>query len=464
MCLQERRRWYKMAAAGAPDYQPPAGRQRRREAAPSITEVEMGQIGRFICPSCHAVNVQDGNCFKCGTDLMSREDFDSPGSRQGGNQPVQSGQGDYDEEGGEWHSEHSSLRGMQAGGLPLSKKQMIMIGALVLLVLAMMMMMMGGGGGGGGDQPVVTTPTKEENKEKGNIEAATALAEKYAAFNSTLLPDWEYVDTSKLTGAMPSFGVNSEKAATEIVFAVWDNTGPVENLQLLVHKVPFTDFFNSARESKNFKVDSGINYVGKEGLPWFVGKYESTKDKNLHMALLGAYKSPVAGKAIVFVAHKLVKEEKDAPPPAAKQPIEVVDYRNVLFLVDSMTSEYTARVSGVAPKAEAPKQEVDKPLATAEEIAAYCKRIEAKIAGKFKPVKDDKVEDDRVVVEIGVTEDGKVSKLEVTESSRNEKIDQSVLKAVTSAQPFPAAPHTSSGAIGMHVTAADGKVTVELQE
>lgn len=414
----------------------------------------MGQIGRFICPQCNTVNVQDGNCYKCGADLQARggeghDEDDSPGPAQGRTQWQHGG------------DEGRSLREMQSG-FQLSKRQVVIIGALALLGLSLVLMMGGGGGGGGGggSGPTNTTSNPNPPEKIAEVAAAVALAEKFAAFQDKAPEGWVFEDTSKDTPGMPSFGMRGEKPGIQMKFIVWDNPSITENLNLVVEKVPFTDLVpaGNLREATTAK---GDGFVGEQPFPWMAVRCHHGDDAKTVLTLVGAYKSPVEGKAIVFVAHPV--ESKDEA--GNRQQAEIFDYKTALWLLDTMTANYTRKVRGETaeePKPEAPA-EPETPVATAEELANYCTKVGELVKASFKPVKDDAVEEPKTVVLIAVSEDGKVSKLEIAEASGSERVDQSLVKAVTAAQPFPKAPHTKAGSVLMHITADGDKLQCELQ-
>jgi TonB family protein len=124
------------------------------------------------------------------------------------------------------------------------------------------------------------------------------------------------------------------------------------------------------------------------------------------------------------------------------------------------TAEHAAEREGkAAPEATEPPAEEEKPVATAGQIDAYRKQIEAKIKGNFKPPSETKKE--RVIVLIGLAETGKVTKMEIKEPSGTDSFDEAILKAISSGEPYPPAPHTKKDTLDFRITADGTKVSAE---
>lgn len=421
----------------------------------------MGRIGRYFCPACNTVNVVSGNCFKCGAPLKEQapEAAGADGSEY-----------EQEHEPHGYHGQHDTrarLRSLQKPGL-LTKRQVILLGALALLGLSVFMML-GGGQPPPAPQPAQPPSVPGPKDAKVAADKAIAIAVRYAGFKDTPPIEWAFEDTSERTGAVPSFGMKGERGNQNVLFIVWDNTGVVDNLGVLLSKLPFADY-EPPPNLGEARVDSGEAVVGNGPFKWFVGRYRSTKDHKLHQVLVGAYRSPIAGKAIVVISPPTAAAPPpEAPPAEGNEPPVPVDYKTVLWLVDTMAAQYTAAAAsdkgapGDLQKAteEAGEKAEEKPLASDSELDAYRKRVEAIIKGKFKPPKE-KVED-RVAVLVGLTEDGRVKKLEITRPSGTDSFDQSVLRAITDSEPYPPAPHTRDALVSFTVTADGAKLTVEEQ-
>ncbi len=424
----------------------------------------MSKIGRYFCPECHTVNVMTGNCFKCGALVEDRAPEEDTGEHDEHEHGHGHGHEPCAEEPPTHHYHHidagTRLRTSSPGGM--SKKNMILIGATALLGLALLMMM------GGGQQPQTSGPppnTSQKNPEelKASADKAIAIAVRYAGFKDVAPNEWTFEDTSAETGASPSFGMNSVRGNQKVLFVVWDNVSPIGNLELILMKVPFTDFAPPDALSQA-RFDSGEGIVGSGKFRWFVGRYLSQKEKKLEMAFIGAYPSPIEGKAIVVIARPLDLDAAATQPNSVGQPTAVIDYKTTLWLIDTMAAAYTAESKAeregteVSQKAPPPPPE-QKPLATADQIEAYRKQVEAKIKGGFKPPADTAKQ--KAIVLIGLTETGSVKKLELKEPSGMETFDQSILKAISTGEPYPAAPHTKSETVDFRVTADGAKVSLE---
>ncbi|MBI4533341.1 MAG: TonB family protein [Candidatus Melainabacteria bacterium] len=409
----------------------------------------MGKIGRFICPACHAINVQTGNCFKCGAQV------DDPGDIQSSEHHAE-----HTGSGGEGADTHDSrsLRSMQGPGI-LTKQQIMFAVAGILLIAAFFMMMSGQKSPQPATQtqiPVPATPQGVLQPTAGSTERAIALAVRYAGFKDTPPPNWCFEDTSDETGEMPSFGMKSVRQNLRAIFVVWDNVAPVENLELVLHKVPFMDY-GMENKLEDIKMDKGQALVGEGPFNWFVGRYHSAKDNHPVATFVGSYKSPVPGKAIVVIARSVEPATTEAPQPGGQTPVlPTFDYKVTLWLVDTMASGKTTTTQAI-PQADTS----EKPLATAEELGLYTKKVDSLIRSSFRPPKE--AAGTKVAILIGITEDGQVNKLEITSPSGVDVVDQSVLKAITSGQPYPPAPHTKDNAILLHVTTDGTKLQVQTE-
>jgi TonB family protein len=404
-----------------------------------------------------------GNCFKCGALLEEQAPEGAPGD--------DGSEYEQEQEHHEYHAQHDTgarLRSLQKPGL-LTKKQVILLGALALLGLSVFMMLGGGQQQQQAPQPAQPPGLPGPEDAKAAADKAIAIAVRYAGFKDTPPTEWTFEDTSERTGAVPSFGMKGERGNQNILFIVWDNTGVVDNLGVLLNKLPFADY-EPPQNLGEARVDSGEAVVGNGPFKWFVGRYRSTKDHKMHQVLVGAYRSPIAGKAMVVISPPTAEASPpDAPPPEGNEPPVPVDYKTVLWLVDTMAAQYTAAAASdkgapgdlqTAAQGRAGKAE-EKPLASAGELDAYRKQVEAIIKGKFKAPKE-KVED-RVEVLVALTEDGRVKKLEITRPSGTDTFDQSVLRAITDSEPYPPAPHTRDALVSFTVTADGAKLTVEEQ-
>lgn len=313
-------------------------------------------------------------------------------------------------------------------------------GALAMILLLVIMMAMPK------SAPTTATapgpvPTAQPQASSG-ISAAADIALKYAGFKSEIPALYEMEDTSEISKPTLSFGINSEKQNQKLHFIVWDNASPVDNLELVKPKPPYTDY-TPASESSGYNVDKGQAIIHGQPFNWFVGRY-MLKDKP-KVVFIGAFHALPPGKAIVVVG-------------TSKNDSESYNYKTALWLIDSLVGVgQTNAASNDAVTGES----TDKPLATAAELNEYAQKIAVLIKLKYTPSAE--LAKAKVGVNIVLNDQGEVTKIEISEPSGQESADQALAKAITSGQPYIAPPHTADGTVALHVTAAGGKLEAALR-
>jgi TonB family protein len=387
---------------------------------PDSTQQPSSKFGRFICPNCQAINVEAGDCKKCGADLEtgSIPDIDGPN--------------------GDDHGHH--LREMQSPGM-FSKRQLMFGGAGILLLVSLMMMLMGGPKPAPGPDVATTTTSTTTapalgpdgkplppEMPKESSDKARDLAVKYAGFKDKAPESYVYEDTSPLTGQVPSFGLTSQLHNQRLLFVIWDNPAPLQRLELVAQKVPFAPYATVENIDK-IKVARGTGVVAGSAFKWFTGRYwnldKKEKDQT-EMTLVGAFKSTDPSKAIVLVARPFDGSNR-------------LDWNSVLWMVDTMAVHPDAQTATGTPAEDATKT-ADEPLATGAQVNSYRNSLESLIRAKFNAPEEAK--NKKVKVVFAVKPDGSLGKIEIADSSRNETVDKAVLKAITTASPFPKPPHT----------------------
>lgn len=331
------------------------------------------------------------------------------------------------------------MRQMQKPG-GLSKKHILFGGVGLLLVVSAVMMM----GGHQSEQPAQNTAATAPAAPAAE-EVAAQVASQFAGFKGKPPEGYKYTDTSADTPGQKSFGIESETRNQKVLFLVWDNDTPVDNLDLLLTKVPFMK--NDTPKLGDIQVDRGSKIIGGGPMPYFVGRY--TADSKPIMVLLAAYRSPVPGKAIIVIAKPFDSSDK-------------LDYGSSLWLVDTMAAEYSAAAKKQqegSTTAEAASPDTT-PLATPEELADYRKAVEGAIKANFNLSKEE-AKKTQSAITIAIDTQGKLSKLEVSEPSGNDAVDQAVLKAIKAGQPFPNPPHTKDSLVEMKVTTNGADLAVK---
>jgi TonB family protein len=387
------------------------------------------------CPACGVMNITEGQCVSCGTDLPV-----SQAAQEAAGGPA------------------NKLRNMPST-YGLSKKQII-IGVAIVLLISLFLMFSAGHNPPAKtvSQPTATTTSVAASK---NSDKARAVAEGSVGFKGALPSSYYYVDTSGQTNGMPSFGIESESSNQKILIVVWNNISPFENLDLLTRKIPDTDYVPLEEPI----VDHGESLVNGQPLKWEVAHYQhstpppdpTANNPNPQapppqMVLVGAYQHPSANKAIVVIAR---------PYDANTQSF---DYKTTLWLIDTLASgqkspatvggESTPATTSTATDTQAPAETTTtttatttqtKPAApekaTPEALNAYAKQVQDLVLAKLQmPEEGQKA---KLTVTFGLSEDGKLSKLEISTPSGNDTVDQAAIKALTDCQPYPKPPQTS---------------------
>lgn len=229
----------------------------------------------------------------------------------------------------------SKLRGMATPG-KLSKQQMLICGVILALIGLLMIVF---GSMKPSETPKETTTQQTEKTEDkastattGDSAKAAEIAVKYANFSKFPPPGFAFEDTSKITADLPSFALVSPRQNQRVMVVVWNNTGPVKDLNLLLKRVPYTAFIVPDAMT-DVTVDRGQSYIESDTMNWFVGRYTHSDDRTKkEMMLIGAYRHPSdTTKAIVVFARPYVQEGN-------------FDYKTSLWLLDSMT-QHEARSS-----------------------------------------------------------------------------------------------------------------------
>jgi hypothetical protein len=279
-----------------------------------------------------------------------------------------------------------------------------------------------------------------ESKEAGK------LAQEYAGFSETPPAPYVYIDAVKLTGVPKSFGLAAPKQNQKVLCYVWDNEGPADDLDLILHKVPFTNY-ESVPNVKDVLVTQGENPIGKGLMKWFAGRYLDTKTNAKVLTFIGAFKSPKAGKAIVVIGTPLKDQES-------------YDFNTAIWLVDTLSKPHVeaggAPAEGQSDSGESANEA--EALATFEEVEKYAASIEAILGAKFHPSKDTEKLKAKVLFHIDQT--GTISKVEITETSSNDSFDQRLVALINSNQPYSKPPMTNDKLLSLEVKIVGGKLTV----
>lgn len=401
------------------------------EGEPQPRRVERPKrVGALTCPSCKTANYEPGRCINCGTLIEGTDEAEL--ERKAAAKQL------------------SELR-QQTPFTGFTRKQILIAGA-ILLVASIVLMYFGTlkpAPEAQTPKPQATPTTPEASQtqpesptSKADSPIAVSVARDDAGFKGPHPPGYWLEDTSSITNGMPSFGIYSDQHNQKILVVIWDNDTPAENLEILLHKVPYTDF-SDVQLLLDVKVESGETSVGGRPMKWFVGRYPRPNDEPKEMALIGASPLPGTGKkrSIVVIARPFNKETK------------IFDYTTALYILDTMASPVTQEKLEEAKPEDAAEEK--KPV-TPQELADYRKQVETAIKGQFTAPEDSKKL--KAVINFGLTKEGMLSKMEISTPSGNEPFDKAVIKALTAGQPYALPPQENP--INLKLTASGSTITV----
>jgi outer membrane biosynthesis protein TonB len=164
----------------------------------------------------------------------------------------------------------------------------------------------------------------------------------------------------------------------------------------------------------------------------------------------------------------------------------VYDYKSTLWLIDQMAEEFTQEGNkqrvGVAslPQLKAKENESGQSAATSsgttavtyssdEDIQKFLSDLQTKLQEKLSlpkqaadELKKKKSKKLKTTVSVGVDNDGNVKRIEITEPSEWEKINNAVVKDINGCAPFANAPKTKEGILTFMVYLKKDQISVEL--
>lgn len=121
---------------------------------------------------------------------------------------------------------------------------------------------------------------------------AVFVAANYLGLPEKAPPTYWYADTSSKTAPAKSFGLYSSTANQRIMFVVFDDMNPVDNLGFFTKKPPYV----SCRPPSDDNIlQSGNTNLGKKNLKWSLVKLKKPQD---------AFKAPGLGESVETVASK----------------------------------------------------------------------------------------------------------------------------------------------------------------
>lgn len=421
-------------------------RTKMEQDVPALPEEK---LEKYICPNCYATNTKAGPCFNCSFAIEA---------------PLK----EAEPEGNLAKAKVLSVKKLKQmqERYTITKKQLLIAAAIILgcsMVAASMI---------NRPHPPVpqTTTATTDQWQSGNAEKAVKIAVNFAGFKGTAPPGYWYQDTSEITKPAQSFGLCSKTSNQKLLFVVFDNMAPVQNLVNFVGLPPFVNDVPKALNPTAARVEEDFQVIGSGHFHWFLGKY-GTED-HAERILTGAYPSPVKGKSILVVGRPYMDNTH-------------YDYKTSLWVIDQMAADYTqqgnaAKTAGPANKnyiGGSPQANVttgtetakpERSIASEEEIDQFLKTIQESIEAKLSlpeevtpELQKKKSKKLKVTINLAIDDDGVVKKIDIGQPSELEKVTDAVVKAITSAAPFAEAPRTRQGLLTVKVKLKRDKIKVE---
>jgi TonB C terminal len=411
------------------------------------------KVERIICSNCHAINAEYGPCNNCGTEIAPEVEVE-PTGKLAKILPMK------------------QLKQLQKKS-GLSDKQVMIGGAFAIgfPLFALMFCMPS-------SAPPAATVAPETAIGKNSSPEAVRLGVS-VGFKGTAPPEYWYEDTSKQTAPAKSFGIYSETTNQKLLFLVFDDQSAVQNFEQFLLKPPFVTLTEVPQQASNVHADDGSETFGSGSLKWFVGKYsvEATEGNPSGYAkiLLASFQGQNPAQSVLVIGRPL----KDTA---------TYDYKSALWLIDQMGEDFTKAenekkissapgitnqgVKKADKKAAAGNddEEDTKPvgkIATPDEIKKWLdsaqKQIQAKWTvpdGMASDVKDPKSKKLHVNFTIAIDNTGAITKIDLTDPSDVDKVNNSVQKALNAASPFKDPPQTAGNSLSLVVKLRRDKIKV----
>lgn len=301
--------------------------QEKAAAAATLKAVaEASQpLGRFICANCHARNVEVGMCRSCGVDMEEAALGEDPAEKM--------------ENARRLRESSQTKSGLHPGALVMLPLSIAIIGLVLFFVYGAVS---NPKSNGNHNQPSVASnpnsSAKPVSHDNGVIQEASTdqgvvpevsmeslIAQ--SGLKSQPVSEYSFEDTSFRTEPMPSFGMISQEQNQKMLFTIWGNNAPLQNLDSVAKQVPFANF-QKVNNLQSVQVARGQVTVGGKNMDWFVGRYPRKGGGN-EMAMVCAYKAPAGGKTVVVIAR----------PYSANQEL---DYMKSLSTINNMVASQVA--------------------------------------------------------------------------------------------------------------------------
>jgi len=391
------------------------------------------------CPNCMSFNSKPGPCITCGTEIEAPPEEVVPENKV-------------------------ELVVYQAKKLKekynVTNKQLAIAGAVVAFPLVMMMMCSSPSTPPAVKDAATDTATTAVHQ---NSDKAMQNAVDYAGFKATPPPGYWYEDTSSLTGEQKSFGLYSERSNQKNIFLIYDDLSAGEkNLSNFLQKPPYFTVPPGGGEAK--PIETIRQPFGEEGQYFTYHAMRYGFAETASVGLVGSVPAVDPKKSILMIGQSLNEKA-------------TYDYKSAVWLVDQMGSERTKRGNDRIRAKNTDSKDgdttdgaaTDAPeVATPEQIAEFLSKTAEKIQGKLTlpnetadELKKKKSKKMKVRVVVALDEEGKLTKIEISEPSELESVTTAVVKAINNSTPIENVPKTKDGKLSLKVSLDMDKISVE---
>ncbi len=423
---------------------------------------------KILCPTCFATNPEYGVCINCGGKIDPPPEEPEPTNPILKSKPVK------------------ELRKLQKK-YGLTDMQLKLVGIPMGIMILFSFCGMVGSLMKPGPKPAATQTQNPQEEKHGDSDKAVKLAVAFGGLKATALPTYWFEDTAEVTKPLQSFGLYSKTANQKVIFAVYDDMSPAQNLDSFLPKPPFADVNASTEWREKGTVQRSTQILGDGELKWACCRYPAAsvalKGKSIQV-LVGGYPAKVKGKAILVIGKALDDNSG------------TYDYKTTLDLIEHMAEAWTSagninrgvkvdenmttpdKTPGASTDEDEDEDETEKeaPIATTAEVAAYLKDVEGKIQAKLSMPEDalellnkdaeekrKKPRKWKLKLKVGFDEEGNVKKLEWSKAPTEDlqKLASALEAAVNGNSPYPKPPKTSDLLFKFQVVIIGDKVKVD---
>jgi len=426
-----------------------------RSLAPAEVSEPIEQLEKYVCPACYSTNTQIGPCFNCGSIIETPVEELQPTGL----------------------TNKFSLASLQAlkERYGITNKQLIIAGSILLLVAWLGMIL------SSGEHTSETTPLPASTIHHDSAKAVD-LAVTAAGFKSEAPPGYWYEDTSEITKPAKSFGLYSQSGNQKVLFVLFDDLAPVLALPDFINRPLFSGVSGPATATDmSAKVDQGSQILGSGNLSWYVGRYTTATATATETATITTTEADQARVVVILVGSFPAKIETKSFLVIGQNFDNGIsyDYKSALWLIDHMAQEFTVagnqkRLGGETATVKdnntgTLEQENVANYATEEEIKIFLgqlkERLQAQLSLPEKAQEELKKEQSKklkATLILGIDNAGNVKKMEFTESSEWESVNNALVRDINACAPYTNVPKTKDDLLKIVVSLRRDIINVEL--